>query len=188
MTTVYIGEKLLTADEFLRLCEQRVIKGELVKGVIQETVSAGGEHGEVAAGMTGELRSHVRPRRLGRVATSDVGVRLERDPDTVREPDVAYFSAETLPLDVKVRGFYEVVPDLIVEIVSPGDSPSYVAERVAMWLGHGVRLVWVVYPLSRTVAAHSSAGPTLIYTEDDELDGGAVLPEFRCAVRDILDW
>ena len=187
MTTVSIGEKLLTADEFLRLCEQRVIKGELVKGVVQETVSAGGEHGEVAAGMTGELRSHVRPRRLGRVATSDVGVRLERDPDTVREPDVAFFSAENLPLDVKVRGFYEVVPDLVVEVVSPNDSPQYVADRVAMWLGHGVRLVWVVYPVARTVAAHQSEGPAVIYTEDDELDGGSVLPEFRCPVRDILD-
>lgn len=187
MATTPIGEKLLTADEFLRLCEQRVIRGELVKGVVQETVSAGGEHGEVAAGMTGELRSHVRPRRLGRVATSDVGVRLERDPDTVREPDVAYFSAETLPLDVKVRGFYKVVPDLVVEVVSPNDSPQYVADRVAMWLSHGVRLVWVVYPLARTVAAHQSEGPAVIYTEDDELHGGSVLPEFRCQVRDILD-
>ena len=93
-----------------------------------------------------------------------------------------------LPLDVKVRGFYEVVPDLVVEIVSPNDSPQYVADRVAMWLSHGVRLVWAVYPVSRTVAAHPSAGPTLIYTENDELDGGDVLPEFRCSVRDILDW
>ncbi len=57
-----------------------------------------------------------------------------------------------------------------------------------MWLSHGVRLVWAVYPVSRTVAAHPSAGPTLIYTENDDLDGGDVLPEFRCSVRDILDW
>ena len=96
MTTVPISEKLLTADEFQRLCEQRVIKGELVKGVVQETVSAGGEHGEVAATIALVFGNHVRPNRLGRVATSDSGVRLERDPDTVREPDVAYFSAETL--------------------------------------------------------------------------------------------
>ena len=188
MATTPIGEKLLTADEFLRLCEQRVIKGELVKGVVRETVSANGEHSEVAAAVAHAFVSHVRPLRLGRVSTSDAGVRLERDPDTVREPDVAYFSADTLPLDVKVRGFYEVVPDLVVEIISPGDSPSYVAERVAMWLSHGARLVWAVYPVARTVAAHPSEGPTLIYTEDDEIDGGDVLPEFSCPVRDILDW
>ena len=188
MTTVSTGEKLLTADEFLRLCQQRVIKGELVKGVVQETVSANGEHSEVAAALTLAFGNHVRPRRLGRVSTSDAGVRLERDPDTVREPDVAYFSAEKLPLDVKVRGFYEVVPDLVVEIVSPGDSPGYVAERVAMWHSFGVPLVWAVYPVARTVAAHPREGPAIIYTEDDTLDGGAVLPEFQCPVRSILDW
>ena len=188
MTTVPISEKLLTADEFQRLCEQRVIKGELVKGVVQETVSAGGEHGEVAATIALVFGNHVRPNRLGRVATSDSGVRLERDPDTVREPDVAYFSAETLPLDVRVRGFYEVVPDLVVEIVSPNDSPEYVAQRVAMWQSFGVPLVWTVYPVARTVAAHPLGGTTVIYTEDDTLDGGAVLPDFQCAVRDILDW
>lgn len=188
MATTPIGEKLLTADEFLQLCQRRLIKGELVKGVIHETMPAGGEHSEVAMAFGTAMTSYVRPNRLGRIAGSDAGVILGRDPDTVREPDIAYFSAETLPLDVKARGYYEVVPDLVVEIVSSNDSPQYVAERAAMWLSHGVRLVWAVYPVARTVAAHPSKGPALIYTEDDELDGGAVLPDFRCAVRDILDW
>ena len=188
MTTASIGEKLLTADEFLRLCQQRVIKGELVKGVVRETVSAGGEHGEIVVLIGSVLGAHVRPGRLGRVAGSDAGVLLQRDPDTVRESDVAFISAEKLPLDVKVRGFYEVVPDLVVEIVSPNDSPSYVADRVAMWHSFGVSLVWAVYPVARTVAAHPLERPAIIYTEDDTLDGGAVLPEFQCQVRDILDW
>ena len=188
MATTPIGEKLLTADEFLQLCERRLVKGELIKGAIQETVSANGEHSEIAAILSSAMVNHVRPLRLGRVSTSDAGVWLERNPDTVREPDVAYFSAETLPLDVKVRGFYEVIPDLVVEIVSPNDRPREIADKVAMWLSHGVRLVWAVYPSARTVAVHTSEGPTLIYTEDDELDGGAVLPDFRCFVRDILGW
>lgn len=188
MTTAPIGERLLTADEFLRLCEQRVIKGELVKGVVHETMSAGGEHGEIAVLLGSALGGHVRPGRLGRVVGSDAGVLLERDPDTVREPDVAFFSAETLPLDVKVRGFYEAVPDLVVEIVLPNDGPEYVAQRVAMWQDFGVPLVWAVYPVARTVAVHPLNGATLLYTENDTLDGGAVLPDFQCAVRDILDW
>ncbi len=187
MTTAGTEQQLLTADDLLRLDSQGV-KGELVRGVLKETMSVGGEHGEIAMALGGELRAYVRPRRLGRVTGSDAGVRLERDPDTVREPDVAYFSAETLPLDVKVRGYYEVVPDLVVEIVSPSDQPREVAERVAMWQSFGVPLVWAVYPVERIVAAHVLEGSTVIYTEDDTLDGGTVLPEFRCTVRDILDW
>ena len=188
MATTPIGEKLLTADEFLRLCEQRVIKGELVKGVVREIAPTSGEGSEVGVLLASALSSHVRPSRLGRVAIARPGILLERRPDTVRAPNVVYISAETLPLDVKVRGFYEVVPDLVVEIVSPNDSPQYVADRVAMWLSHGVWLVWVVYPVARTVAAHQSEGPAVIYTEDDVLDGGDVLPEFTCPVREILDW
>ena len=188
MTTVPIGEQLLTADEFLRLCEQRVIRGELVKGVVHETMPAGGEHGEVVFALGAAMTAHARPNRLGRIAGSDAGVLLERNPDTVREPDIVYFSAEKLPLDVKVRGFYEVVPNLVVEVVAPGDSARYVAERVAMWHSYGVPLVWAVYPVTRMVAAHPLDMPAIIYTEDDELDGGAVLPDFRCSVRDILDW
>ena len=187
MATTPIGEKLLTADEFLRLCEQKILRGELVKGVVSETLPAGGEHSEIKIASASALAAHVRPRRLGRISIG-AGVLLERYPDTVREPDVAYFSAETLPLEVKVRGFYEVIPDLVVEIVSPGDSARYVAERVAMWHSYGVPLVWAVYPVTRMVAAHPLDGPAIIYTEDDELDGGDVLSEFSCPVRDILDW
>ena len=189
MTTVEIGQRLLTADDLLRL-HSKGVKGELVRGVLRETRSAGGEHGEVAMALGAALVAHVRPDRLGRIAGSDAGILLERDPDTVREPDVAYFSAETLPLEVKVRGYYEVVPDLVVEIVSPRDRdrPHEIAERVAMWQSFGVPLVWAVYPVERIIAAHPADGPTLIYTEDDTLDGGSVLPEFRCTVREILDW
>ena len=188
MATTPIGEKLLTAGEFLRLCEQGALRGELIRGKVRETVPAGGKHGELGMTIGTALTVHVRPNRLGRVAGTDTGVLLERDPDTVREPDVAFFSADTLPLDIEVHGYYEVIPDLVVEIVSPNDRPQEIADKVAMWLSHGVRLVWAVYPSARTVAVHTSEGPSLIYTEDDELDGGAVLPDFRCAVRDILDW
>ena len=60
--------------------------------------------------------------RLGRLVASDSGVWLERDPDTVREPDIAFFSAEKVPPGVRVTGYSETVPDLMVEVHSPSDS------------------------------------------------------------------
>ena len=186
MTTATVGQKLLTAADLLRLASKGV-KGELVRGFLRETMSAGGEHGEVAGALIAEIRAYVRPRRMGRVGGSDAGVRLEHDPDTVREPDVIYIAAEKLPLDVKVRGYYEVVPDLVAEVVSPNDRPREVAARVAMWHSYGVPLVWAVYPALRTVAEHPLGGTAVILGEADLLDGGAVIPGFQCLVRDILD-
>lgn len=51
-----------------------------------------------------ELGNVVKPRKLGSLVASDSGVWLERDPDTVREPDVAFTSAERIPLDAEIDG------------------------------------------------------------------------------------
>ena len=187
MITATVGQELLTAADLLRR-HSKGVKGELVRGVLHELMSTSGEHSEVAAALAGEIRAHVRPRRLGRVSASDGGVLLERDPDTVREMDVGYFSAETLPLDERVRhSYYEVIPDLVAEIVSPNDRPGEVAERIAMWHAYGVAMVWAVYPAQRMVAAHPLGGAAVILGEDDLLDGGEIIPGFQRLVRDILD-
>ena len=129
MTT--IKEKLLTADDLLRLHSEGV-RGELIMGGLHETVSSGLEHGEVVANLMSPLHQFVRPQRLGRVFGSDSGIWLERNPDTVREPDIAFISAERLPLDVRVRGYSQVVPDLVVEVVSPSDRPAPVYDKAQM--------------------------------------------------------
>ena len=178
--------KLLTADDLLRLHSQG-IKGELIRGVLCETVSVGIEHGEIAFNLGGEIRAFVRPRQLGRVFGSDAGIRIERDPDTVREPDVAFIPADRLPLDVRVTGYSEVVPALVAEIVSPSDSHREVYDKARMWLGHGVDLVWVVFPDTRTIDVHQNGSPVVTLTEDDTLDGGTVLPGFSLPVREVFE-
>ena len=42
--------KLITADDLLRLYSQGV-RGELIRGVLCETMSAGGEHGEIVVNL-----------------------------------------------------------------------------------------------------------------------------------------
>ena len=177
---------LLTADDLLRLHSEG-IRGELIRGVLWNTMAAGGEHGEIVVNMTLLLGNFVKQQRLGRLAASDVGVRLHRNPDTVREPDLAFISAERLSLDERVTGYYEIAPDLVVEIMSPSDSYVSVHDKACMWLSFGVRTVWVVNPELRSVEVHS-AGPTLLrLTEDDTLDGADVLPGFSCTVKDLFD-
>lgn len=178
--------QLLTADDLLRLHSEGV-KGELIMGVLDEKVSSGLEHGEIVGNVLSPLHQFVKSRRLGRVFGSDMGILLERDPDTVREPDVAFISAERLPLDVRVRRYSEVVPDLVVEIVSPNDRPIPLFDKAQMWLRFGAQLVWIVNPEARTIEAWLQSGPSRTFTEADTLDGGDVLPGFTCPVRDIFE-
>ena len=183
MTT--IETKLLTAGDLLRLSSAGV-RGELIRGVLCETIPTGQEHGEIAATLAAELVVFTRTGRLGRVTTSDAGVWLERDPDTVLEPDVAYFAAERTPPGLRVTGYSETIPDLVAEIASPGDSRREVHDKARMWLSHGVRLVWVLHPDTRTVDVHRADLPVLTLGEDDALDGLDVLPGFTCAVSTVF--
>ena len=185
MTTTTLP-KLLTADDLLRLSGDGV-RGELIRGALSETMPTNGEHSEVAGKLIYYLLTHILPRRLGRVGGSDAGVLLERNPDTVREPDVHYFSAERLPLEVKATGYYEIVPDLVAEITSPSARPAEVHDKIQMWLRYGVRLALELNPQTRTITAHHPDGSYTVFTENDTLDGGEVLPEFACPVRDIFE-
>ncbi len=180
-TTTTTEAKLLTAADLLRLSREGV-RGELIRGVLWETMPTGQEHGEIAALVAAELVVFARARALGRVTTSDAGVRLERDPDTVREPDVAFFSAAKIPPGVRVTGYSEVVPDLVAEIASPGDGRRALRDKAYMWLGHGVRLVWVVRPEERGVDVYRPGEAVAALGEQDTLDGLDVLPGFSCAV------
>ncbi len=178
--------RLLTADDLLRLHSQGV-RGELIRGVLHETMPTGYAHGKIVVNLSAELRYFVKDRKLGSLTAADSGVWLERNPDTVREPDIAYFSAAKILLDALDTGYAEVPPDLVVEIASPNDSRREVREKAETWLHYGVDLVWVVQPDTRTVDVHVPGRAVMTLTEHDTLDGLDVLPGFNCAISDIFD-
>ena len=184
MTTT--KQELLTADDLLRLYSQGV-RGELIRGVLCKTMSVGQEHGEIVLNLGARLWIIVNAQKLGRLVASDSGVWLERDPDTVREPDIAFFSAEKVPPGVRVTGYSETVPDLVVEVHSPSDSMREVHDKARMWLSYGVRLVWVVHPDTRTIDVHHQEHRVSTLTETDALDGADVLPGFSCPVSDLFN-
>ena len=178
--------KLLTAEDLLRLSSQGV-KGELIRGVLRETVSVGVERSFIGIRLGGEFDRHARRHRLGRVGGTDGGVLVERNPDTVREPDILFVSAERLPLNVRVQGYLDVVPELVVEIVSPSDSPTEVDEKIRMWLDLGVSMALQVRPATQTIILHRPDVPDVTLTRDDALDGGEVLPGFSLPLSEIFE-
>ena len=178
--------KLLTAEDLLRL-DSKGVKGELIRGEFRETMSVGVEHGQIVIKLGFLVGSVVIPNRLGRLIGSDAGVILERDPDTVREPDIAFISAARMPLEEEEHGYSEIVPDLVVEIASPSDSRREVNDKARMWHSYGVPLVWAAYPETRTIDVHRADGSIATLYEDDILDGGEILPGFAVAVSDIFD-
>jgi Uma2 family endonuclease len=181
---------LITADELLRMPDDGC-RYELVEGEICKMTPAGWRHGGVVSYVDRLIGAFVEQHGLGRVLAGDPGFLLARDPDTVRAPDVAFVRRERQAEADPAGGFWPGAPDLAVEVVSPGDRFIEVDEKARMWLGAGAAAVWVVNPQWRTVTvyrpgAEPSAPDVRTLTENDELDGGDVLPGFRCPVGEIF--
>ena len=84
-------------------------------------------------------------------------------------------------------GYAEVVPDLVVEIAaSPVTVSREVNDRRRCGCSHGVRLVWVVHPDTRTVDVHRPDDPVVVLGEDEALDGLDVLPGFTCPLGPVF--
>ena len=185
MTAAETTTGLMTADELLRLDDD--VRGELIRGVFCEMSPGAARHGRVGGNLFGEMYVFVKPRRLGTMFNAETGFWLERDPDTVRAPDVAFTSAERLSLDADEDSYSEVVPDIVGEVRSPNDSRREVRAKALMWLSHGVRLCWVVHPDTRTIDVYATSAAVVTLGEGDTLDGGDVLPGFTCAVSAIFE-
>lgn len=124
--------------------------------------------------------------QLGLGVGSDCGLEIfPWLPGHVRFSDGAFLLRSRVPADFYESGHLRVAPDLVLEVVSPGDIADEVEHKVSLYLRAGVPIVWVVYPNDRTVYVHTAPG-TRRLTEDDTLDGGEVLPGFAVRVGELF--
>ena len=172
------AEQLLDAGDIGRC--------ELIRGQLHMMTPAGYGHGRIVNRIAWFITTHVMKHRLGEVFSAETGFRIERDPDTVRAPDVAFIAADRLP-DPPPRGYADTAPDLVVEVNSPDDRPREVSEKVRMWLSAGVKQVWLVDPATRTVQVCHPDGRCETFDDQQVLEGGDLLPGFSIAIADLFD-
>ena len=173
---------LLTAEQFAAMPDDGR-RTELVQGVVIEMPPPSFRHGEVCSNVSWVLNSFVRPADIGRVITNDAGVVTERDPDTVRGPDIAYFSYETLARGTRPDPYPEVAPDLAVEVRSPSERTGALMAKVGEYLNAGTKVVCVVDPERNILTVHTQDELARVLTATDELTLPEVFPDFRVAVR-----
>ena len=176
--------QLMTAEELLytNLPNKRT---ELVRGRLIVHEPRGGRHGYVAANLAFRLKQHIDLTGAGAVFVGDVGFMLQRDPDTVRGPDVAFVRQDRLPQPIP-NTYLEFAPDLVVEVLSHHDRPGEVLAKVGDWLDAGARLVWVIDPERRLARVYRADGTEHILEETGRLLGEDVLPGFSCGLASIL--
>ncbi len=142
-------------------------------------------HGAATANIGRILGNYTFKRRRGYCTSNDAGVILERDPDTVRGPDVAVYDDAEHFEDLHPK-YGEVPPLLAVEVLSPNDRADHVQHKITDYLRNGVSLVWIVDPEVRTVTVYTPNNGPKVFEETQTLTGGDVLPGLKCKVADFF--
>jgi Uma2 family endonuclease len=178
-------EKLLTAEEFEALPDDGK-RYELIDGELREMAPTVNWHGEVESNLVIRLGGHVQTHGLGRVSCGEVLFIVRRDPDRVRAADIAFILQERVPPLEARQHIMEVIPDLVVEILSKSETIEEVNDRIDDWLGAGVRMLWIVDPYRRTVTIFRPGHDPTLVGEHGILEGDSVVSGFRCPVAELF--
>ena len=160
---------------------------ELVRGEVIEMTSPDFRHGQVCLAIGSELQQFLKRNRLGRAVSNDTGIITERDPDTVRGPDVWYISYDTVPPGPLPPGYLHAVPDIVFEVVSPSDRWSEVLQKVSEYLRAGIPVVCVVDPKTETIHIYFDDEPEQTLTTADTLTFPNQLPGFSVPVQELFE-
>jgi Uma2 family endonuclease len=160
---------------------------EVVGGKIVEKPPMGAYEAEIASILVYLMEHFVRANRLGRVVT-EMLFRIDAERKLDRRPDVAFVSHQRWAIGRRAprTAAWDVVPDLAVEVLSPGNRSVDDIAKVDDYFRAGVRAVWVIYPTLGKVYVYESPTRINVLTRGASLDGGEVLPGFTVPLAELF--
>jgi len=180
------AEALMTAEEFEQLPDNGSLC-ELIRGRIIPVNMPAPRHGQICASIVVLVGAFVTERRLGVLVCNDSGIVTQRDPDTVRGADVAYYSYARVPSGPLPKGYLKVAPELVFEVRSPGDPWRDIHEKVVEYLDAGVTIVCVVDSTPEAIHVFSLNKPVRIVKGDETLTLPEVLGDFQLPVQRLFE-
>ena len=175
-------EKLMTVEEFWAAYADKPYV--LIGGRIVEVSPTGYKHGASTRRVAALLGDFVDEHGLGDVVGAETGFWLSEI--DMKGADAAFICNEKLAFIIEPDKYLPFAPDLAVEVVSPSDSASDVQNKVALYLQAGTAIVWVIYPIQRTVVVHYPDNTAKTFGGDDTLDGGTILPGLAITVKALF--
>ncbi len=179
-------ESLMTAEEYL-LAPDNGQPTELVRGRTIMMNMPGYYPGKICVKLSFHLQMYLESHSICEGASNDSGILTERNPDTVRGADVAYYSYEKVPRGTNPLGYPGAIPELVFEVRSPTDRRSEILEKVAEYLTAGVIAVCVVDPADQTITVYRQDRAAVTVTSDQELTGFDFLPGFSVPLRKLFE-
>jgi Uma2 family endonuclease len=182
-------------EEFIRLNAEHPF--ELINGERKPKLPTIFGHSEVIRILFIALYIHVVERELGEVYSETTFILPEslraNWVEGSRTPDLMFYTGKRVAVykteNPDHRQFpLALIPDFVVEVVSPSDKYSELDEKVDAYLADGVRLIWVLDPQRHKATVHmpDAEQPTHL-AGDAPLDGGDVIPDFRITLSKLFE-
>ncbi len=180
-----VAPRGLTLEQFLALPETKPAL-EYADGEVRQKTAPGPKHSRLQGMLTHWLNAFAEPRRLA-MAFPELRCTFA---GASYVPDVAVFTWDRLPLDAsgELADECRELPDIAIEIVSPGESAPDLGRRCRWYVAHGVRLAVLVDPLPRGVRARvfrPGAAPVAVDSAG-EIGFDDVVPSFRIRVQELF--
>lgn len=174
-----------TEEDLLDAMARRDGIYELVDGVLVRK-PIGFYEAIVAAEIIRLLGNFVEQHNLGTVAGADGMLKIL--PPQVRYPDVAFVLWDRLAgHDLRRERVPHIAPDLAIEVLSEGNTPREIEDKVREYFAGGVRLVWIIDPETETAVENTAEDQATEIEAGGVLSGRDVLPGFALNLRDLFD-
>jgi Uma2 family endonuclease len=177
------ASELITVSDFTALTDSEdyeLLAGRLIRR------DKGNRVAWITGNLAAELAAFVNAHHLGWVFTSPAGFILDCTFATVLRPSVSFVRFGRLPNETPADTLDQLAPDLAVEVVSPRDKVLELDARIDAFLTAGVREVWIVNPQRHAAKLYQFNGKVVSLRQMDALDGGEIVPGFRCRVADVV--
>ena len=178
---------ILTAEEYMALPDSFDGPTELVKGVLITMTPPPPRHGEICGQLVYLPRRYLEDHPLGRVVCNDSSMLTERDPDSVRGPDIAFYSYERVPKGPLPRRLLPVSPEAVFEVRSPSDRWSELHTKVGEYLTAGVKAVCVLDDDTRTMHVFYADREPQVLKAEDEFTLPDILADFSVKVARFFE-
>lgn len=181
----------MSLDEFMARFEEQPF--EIIDGEIREMTPAKKKHSKISKRIYDRILFFLSEHDLGEVFFETAFI-LEDVTDWVagsRVPDVMvyerkrYDTHEAENPDDDEKPFI-LVPDLVVEVISPTDKYTEVNQKIDAYLSDGVKLIWIVDPQRKTISVYEGSDTPKILRKDNTLTGGEVLKGFELGGDEVF--
>jgi Uma2 family endonuclease len=136
------AKTLMTIEQFLQLPDEELRRYELWQGELVEVGETVFSHNWIRDKLIFLIATFLLKAKLGGEVLAETGIQF--DSNTVARPDVAYWDAEHLQRIDWEQGPVAVIPQLVVEVLSPSNSLPDMLRKADYYLRSGVLAVWVV--------------------------------------------